>query len=323
MNAKKYIQTKLEELKKPIGLAEIKDKDELEAEIFRLLMSKKFRKYSVNPEYIEHIHNAIRMNIKKDEPIKLTLVFGAYKLWSLPESPEADWAELFSLIYYSEWLKPICEIYKPGVWFDFFSDDVILEMMDNIPKVETERYVETFKMLLNFIKKYIPSNFSFTLNRVGDQYESYKDFQKEIEENKKRISKELGGLPELSDEQKTMVELNVKPNEGQVNDPKWLEKVFLVHEAYAQVSKRRPYYRVPEKIFVITKQMKDSLAVGTTKSSVAKFWGPGVGVLEGKEDGYKMLVLSPKQIEQNSFDREKIEIPGIKGKNFHEIKIKK
>ena len=158
---------------------------------------------------------------------------------------------------------------------------------------------------------------------MGDQYETYEDFQKEIEGNKKRILKELGGLPELTDEQRAMVELNVRPYKGQTYDPKWLEKVFLIHEAYAQVSKRRPYYRVPEKIFVITKQMKDSIAVGTTKSSVAKFWGPGVGVLERKDDGFKMLVLSPKQIEQNSFEKEKIKISGIEGKNFSEIKIKK
>jgi hypothetical protein len=47
-------------------------------------------------------------------------------LWRIDEAPEADFAELFSSMYYVKWLKPVCEIYKPGVWFDFFVDDLIL-----------------------------------------------------------------------------------------------------------------------------------------------------------------------------------------------------
>jgi len=61
----------------------------------------------------------------------------------LPESPEVDWAEVFSLIYYTKWVKQILAIYKPGVWFDFYSDDVILEIMDNVPKEDTERYISS------------------------------------------------------------------------------------------------------------------------------------------------------------------------------------
>src|SRR6185369_4703465 len=75
--------------------------------ICKSILSKKFRKYSINPEYIDHIRSAVTLNVKNKEPIKFTLVFGGYKLWRLEESPEADWAELFSLIYYVNWIKPI------------------------------------------------------------------------------------------------------------------------------------------------------------------------------------------------------------------------
>ncbi|MDO8451848.1 MAG: hypothetical protein Q7S76_03185, partial [bacterium] len=88
-------------------------------------MSKKYRKYAVNPEYIQHIRSAIESSVQRGDPIKLTLVFGGYKLWRLEEAPEVDWAELFSLMYYARWLLPIARVYEPGVWFDFYSDDVI------------------------------------------------------------------------------------------------------------------------------------------------------------------------------------------------------
>jgi len=317
MTPKEYILQELEKLRE-FHSRKVADKN-LADEIFKLLMSKKFRKYSVNPEYLSHICSAIKLNIDKKQPIKLTLVFGGYKLWRLKESPESDWAELFSLIYYTNWLKPICEIYKPGVWFDFYSDDVILEIMDNIPKKDTEVYTQSFKKLLEFIKPYIPKNLNITLNRIGDQYKTYDDFKKELEESINKVKKELDGLPKLSPEQIGLVELNVRLKDGQANDSKWREKVFLIHEGYSRVSKRRPYYRTPDKIFIITKKMKDSIAVGTTKTSIAKFW-VGIGALKKKENGFIEYVLSPKQIESEKLIREDISIKELDGKNFHSIK---
>jgi len=306
-------------------LKQLKDKNaatskDVADSIYRFLMSKKFRKYSVTPEYIEHIHSAIKLSIEKNEPIKLTLVFGGYKLWRLDEAPEVDWAELFSLMYYAQWLSPIANLYKPGVWFDFYSDDAILEIMDNVPKKDTEKYVRTFKELLEFIKPYLPQNLSFTLNRVGDQYKSYDDFKNELEESIYRVKADLGGLPQLNEEQVGLVELNVRLKPGQVDDPQWREKVFLIHEGYAKVLKRRPYYRTRDKIFVITRPIKDSIAVGTTKTSVAKFW-VGAGALKKNGDSFKEYVLSPKQLESYSFVKEKIDIDGLSSKNFKSIRI--
>lgn len=289
--------------------------------IYKLLLSKKFRKYSVNPpEYLNHIHSAIKLSVSKNEPIKLAFVFGGYKLWRLEESPEVDWAELFSFIYYANWLKPICTIYKPGVNLDFYSDDVILEIMDNVSKEDTETYIKSFKKLLEFIKPYLPENLSLTLNRVGDQYNSYEDFKKELEQSIEKVKQELDGLPKLNPEQVALVELNVKLKPSQANDPKWKEKVFLIHEGYTRVSKRRPYYRTDDKIFIITRPIEKSIAVGTTKTSVVKFW-IGAGVLKRAEDGFIEYIYSPSQLENREFTKEKIFITGLEGKNFNTIKI--
>ncbi len=318
MKPEEYILQKLKKLKEKSS-SQPNERD-ITNLIYKFLMSKKFRKYATNSDYFPHIISAIKTSIEKNEPIKLTLVFGGYKLWRIQESPEVDWAELFSLMYYTQWLKPILEIYKPGVWFDFYSDDVILEIMDNVPKEDTEKYIQSFKQLLEFVKQYIPKNLNFTLNRVGDQYESYDDFKKKLEESIDKVEKDLGGLPKLTDEQIGLVDLNVRLKPGQEDDPRWREKVFLIHEGYARVSKRRPYYRTNDKIFVITRPIKDSIAVGTTKTSVVKFW-IGAGVLKKNGEGYMEYIYSPSQLESGKFIEKEINVSGLEGKNFNSIRI--
>jgi len=315
MEPSEYIIQNLESLKnKKVNVPD--NSKELASQIYQLLMSKKFRKYAVSPEYQKHILTVIKKGVANNEPIKLTLVFGGYKLWRLEETPEVDWAELFSLIYYTKWLKPILNIYKPGILFDFFSDDVILEIMDNIPKEDTESYIASFKNLLEFIKPYIPDNLNFTFNRVGDQYNSYEDFKKDLVES---IDKIKTG-PRLPSWPIEAIELNVKLKPGQDNDPQWREKVNLIHDGYSRVSKRRPYYRNTDKILVITRPIKDSLAVGTTKRSVVKFW-IGAGVLGREDDKYVDYIFSPKQLENSNLKKEAINIAGLDGKNFKEIRI--
>lgn len=319
MKPSEYIIGELEKLKtNPVVTTDGKDLADL---IYTLLLSKKFRKYSVNPEYLEHISSAIKTSLSNNGPIKLTLVFGGYKLWRLEESPEVDWAELFSLIYYTKWLKPIAAVYKPGVWFDFYSDDVILEIMDNVPKKDTEKYIESFKQLLEFIKPYIPANLKFTLNRVGEQYGSYDEFERDLEQSITKVKEALGNkLPTLTPEQSATVELNVKLSPHQEDDQKWKEKVFLTHEGYASISKRRPYYRTPDKIMIITRPIKDSIAVGTTKKSVVKFW-IGAGLLEKINDSYIENIFSPNQLASNKTSIEEISIKGLESKNFKKIRI--
>lgn len=319
MKPAEYIIEELKKLKtNPVVTTDGKDLADL---IYTLLLSKKFRKYSVNPGYLEHICSAIKTSVSNNEPIKLTLVFGGYKLWRLEESPEVDWAELFSLIYYTKWLKPIAAVYKPGVWFDFYSDDVILEIMDNIPKKDTERYILSFKQLLMFIKPFIPANLKFTLNRVGEQYTTYDEFKQDLKQSIANVKKGLGNkLPNLTPEQSATVELNVKLNPHQEDNPQWKERVFLTHEGYASISKRRPYYRTPDKIMIITRPIKDSVAVGTTKKSVVKFW-IGAGILEKLNDTYNENIFSPNQLASNKTSKADIYITGLEGKNFKRIRI--
>ncbi len=321
MSAKEYIESKLDELKSRESHAKIKSGQNLEDFILEVITSKKFRKYKINPiEYIDHIKGSISHSIKNNLPIRLVFPFGGYKLWRLEETPEADWAELFSMMYFAKWLKPIALAYKPGVYFDFSSDDVVVERMNNISKSDTERYAKSFKDVIGFLERFLPENFKFTLTPVSSYY-SEVEFENELKEKISEMEGQLGGLPVLDERHRKMVELNVKLNPDQDKDPLWKEKVELLHQSYYTLSKRRAYNRSKEKILAFCYRMDNCVAVGTTKTSIAKFW-PGVGGLVKNGDDFDQHVLSPSQAGDKDFKWEEISISGLEGKNFHKIRVK-
>jgi len=109
--------------------------------IYRCLMSSKFRRKAVCDSLKQHIRDAIIYNVERNQPINITFLQGCYKLWRFEESPEADWAELFALMHYAAWVSPILSIYRPGVVFDFYVDDLIME---KISKSLNKSIIEIF-----------------------------------------------------------------------------------------------------------------------------------------------------------------------------------
>ncbi|HSX23868.1 MAG TPA: hypothetical protein VLE74_02095 [Candidatus Saccharimonadales bacterium] len=324
MTAQEYIQTKLKELNVPLGLEKPANNEELIEAISKILLSKKFRKYSANPELIAHIREAIRTNVEQSKPINVMFTHGAYKLWRLEETPEVDWAELFALMYYTKWLAPICEIHEPGVWFDSFVDDLILPKLDNISLTEVETYKSSYRNLLSFLKQYQPKNFKMTITGVDEQFESPEAFYQKLEQDVEKFALKLpGGLPVVSKERAAMIELNAKPNSQQRADSLWMEKNTLLHDAYISLTKREAGYTFrPDKILAFTQPLPSGvfLAVGSTKDSIAKFW-TGVGVLNTRNDSFRQGILSPNQLEKAKFTWENIALKDLNGKNFGRIRV--
>lgn len=324
MTAQDYIQTKLTELRESQGLLKPQNNNELAEAIFKLLMSKKFRKYSASPEFIEHIKQSIRGHIETGTPINITFTHGAYKLWRFEESPEADWAELFALMYYTKWLAPICEIYEPGVVFDSFVDDLILPKLNNLSMDEVTAYKQSHQKVIDFLKPYQPDNFAMTITGAGDFFDSSEAFDKKLAKDVEEYAATLpGGLPEVSEARKAMIELNVRPDKTAHSDPDWMAKNVLVHDAYISKTKRGIGYTFrPDKILAFTQPLPIGLflAVGSTKDTIAKFW-TGVGALKPHGDSYRQLVLSPSQLEHVQTTFEPVKIFGLEGKNFNRIRV--
>jgi len=137
-----------------------------EQEIYRLLKTRRFRKYFASESLLEQIQAAIIYKVGKNEPINITILQGCYKLWRLKEAPGPDWAELFALMYYAEWVKPILSFYKPGVIIDFYVDDLIMERISNYERDEILFYQNSFLSVMDFVMTYCPENLRFKLTTV-------------------------------------------------------------------------------------------------------------------------------------------------------------
>jgi hypothetical protein len=326
MTAQEYLDSRLQNLRTPLGLPQPANNDELAAAIFKILMSKKYRKYAASPELITHVQEAIRLNIANHEPINITYVHGAYKLWRLDEAPEPDWAELFSAMYHTNWLRPICEIYEPGVWFDCFVDDLIVPILNTASSSDMETYFKLYRDIFTFLADYRPANFKMTATGVSEQYPSPEAFKEQLTKDIAALAATLpGGLPIIDDERRAMIDLNAQPTAEQLADPQWHEKNALIHDAYITKTKGGTgYHRRPNKIVAFNQPLANgmNIAVGTTRASIAKFWA-GVGVLKPTGDDFNQIILSPSQLKNASYDWQPLAVDGLHGKNFNRVRVLK
>lgn len=319
MTAQEYILSELQKLAQPVPLEDI-DNTPVEDAIYAKVMSKKFRKLKADDKAVEITKGAIKHAVENNEPVKIGLLFGGNKLWRFEEAPEIDWAELFSLMYYLRWMRTIASVYEPGAHFDYYSQDISVETLNNIPRADTDRYQETFKAMLEWMKPYIPERVKVTYRRHADDVDRA-TYLKEIEEGKKVIrNKNSGGLPKLDDAQKAATELNVKPRPGQTDDPEWHEKVELEHQAIFETKSLTPYLADPTIIPTCPTIYPELIATGSTKKSYAKFWA-AVGGLERSGDSFNELVLTPRQLESADFEWEDVKLEGLIGKNFKRIRV--
>lgn len=320
MTAQEYIFSELQALASPLPKGEI-GRVPVEDAIFAKVMSKKFRKLKADDKTISITKTAIKLAVENKQPVKIGVLFGGNKLWRFEEAPEIDWAELFSLMYYLRWMKTIASVYEYGAHFDYYSQDVSVESLNNVPLSETDRYSEGFKAMLEWIKPYMPQNVKVTYRRHADEYKDVSEYYAEIEDAKKVVLASNGGkLPQLDDAQKTATELNVKLRPGQADDPLWREKVELEHQAIFETKMLQPYLADPALIPTCPTPYPELIATGSTKKSMAKFWA-GVGALEKSDRTFSQLVLTPKQLAAADFVWEKVGISGLEGKNFKKIRI--
>lgn len=326
MNPKNYLTLELNNLKEPVSVELPRSSDDLVDCIVRMLTSKKFRKYSINDEFAKHLRDSVAACVASNEPIRIVFFGGCYKLWRLDEAPEADWAELFSYLYYTRWMKPICAIYKPGVWFDFLLDDYIVPRLNNISEADMQTYRSSRDAVLEFVKPYQPINLNMTHTSEGALFESRAAYDESLERAVRELANTFpDGLPTLSASEAAAVELNTKATAEQLDDPKWREKVELLHSAYYNARSETSYYS-PEahKIIAFTQPFAPGrpLAVGSTKDTIAKYW-VGVGALKPEKDSFRQMVLSPNQLANAQYVWSEIQLAGLSGKNFSRIRILK
>ncbi len=153
MTAKEHILQELAELAEPVERIDIANAP-VEDAIYAKLMSKKFRKLKADDATVTLAKGAIKRAVEAGKPVFVGVLFGGNKLWRFEEAPEVEWAELFNLIYYIKWMKTIASVYEPGAHIDYYSQDISVESLNNVPHEETDKYTDTFRELLDWLKPF-------------------------------------------------------------------------------------------------------------------------------------------------------------------------
>lgn len=301
----------------------------IEAFIYRTLTNKKFRKWSIDDETKKSVAKTIHLNVIANGPIQLTFPFGGYKLWRLPSAPEVDWAEFFTISFYSAYVAPILASYPPGVLFSFSSDDMIVERMDNVPASETDAYIHSFRTLLQQFEKNFPENLHIELVRVADMYPDTSEYEHDLAEHIPIYEKKFAAMDSATREKKLKTSaLNIRwdgardlTGLSESEKQTMIERGPILHDAHCAVPRRRAFVRGEDKIIVFSNPNANSIPIGTTKSSRTKFW-TGIGVLEQRDGEFLDRILSPEQWEKiKDVEHQIVPVDLVPLRNFSEISV--
>jgi hypothetical protein len=293
----------------------------LETFITRRLFSKKFRKWKLDPACIERTTQAVAAKISANEPIAVVYPQGGYKLWRLPSSPRADWAEFFVMAYVLEYVAPIAAAYQPGVKVVFYLHTLLMELHDNLTTEEIAAYGDSLQAIITAFQAYCPTNITIEILRDADIY-SREEYSVAIEAGREQAVAEFAKWPpERKANYARMAKLNIKWQGRErwdlLTEPEKQDK--LNQAALYEIAGTQNLPRVSEKVksphnvLVFTKPTPDFIGIGSTHSSVAKYW-VGYGVLENDGRRFFERVLSPSQWEnckKTEYHTENIALPNL------------
>ena len=328
MTTQEHLEDRLKNIAKQALTAEDKkiiQFEGIETYIYRKLTSTKFRKTSVDIDSEKKVKEAIHINVEKNEPIKFTYPFGAYKIWRVPTYPQVDWAEFFTISYVCRYVSSILEAYKPGAEIVFSSDDVVIELIDNYPRKDLDAYVSSFKELLEVFRNYLPDNLKVKLKQVVSDVYTPEEYSFELEKLFSEMKKT--GLSEERKEKlrKVGFEFNFQRN-GKIDltsDAKYekvLDDLMIYSEAYLKLEKRKAFVRGEDKIVLFSQKISNALDIGSTNVSKAKFW-VGIGVLEHSDGKFFDRIMSPKQWEEHQHMVEWQKCDLIQLPNFDKVPV--
>jgi len=224
-------------------------------------------------------------------------------------------------MYYATWVKPILSFYKPGVVFDFYVDDLIMERISKYRRDEILSYQYSFQKVMDFIMSYCSENLRYKITTVSSRFSDENDFW-----NKLNIAVGKWEKPEkirLNESSIAMIDLNYRSSPNEELDVFWREEIMRIHDAHSAMEDRLKYREEISKILAMPYHFRGSdtrLFVGSTKDSIVKYW-IGVGALRMKGEGFIPIVLSPNQLAKAKFSIQDVEIKGLDAKNFRKIRV--
>ena len=271
----------------------------IESYIYRKLTSSTYRASAIGEDYDKKVHEKIAYCVSMGIPIHVSLPFGAAKNPYLPSAPGIDWAEVFTMGYIRNYLKPIAAAYQHGVIIEYISGAVFEEKVNRIPQSDTDTYDSQFRQLLSYYSNHIPANMTVTYSTIEDLIPR-SDIERRLET---KIEELKIGWPDVSEDIKKSKTMRAKRNcifdkEGKDVDAIILNAI-LGHDAFcSECWTDEPASWDKENMITLGHNYTRGWAihVRSAQGSSVNFWS-GIGVLKQSNEKLIPTVLSPQQFE--------------------------
>lgn len=289
----------------------------VETFIFNKLDSSRFKASATEKGYLQKIKDKIHLSIMHDEPIYITLPFGATKNPYLPTAPAIDWAEVFNIAFIREYLKPIAAAYKNGVILEYVSVAVFEEKVNRIPKKDTDLYDKEFQKLIEYYQKFLPENFKLRYFRVEDSIprsQIEKLIGIKMEELRKTWNKQT---PEVIEYKLIRAKRNSIYNPNDSHFDSLILNSALGHDAFCSecwTTDAAPWDKKNMITLAHNYTTGWAIHVRSTPGSSVNFWS-GIGVLLDRNGKYIPTVLSPKQYQEQKQEIKEVKV-NIFGESF-------
>ena len=307
------------------------DKNNLEENILTRLCAKKWCHISQTDAAREFTAQKLKTILNKNLPFIFSFCFGGYKHWWSETSPYPDWAELYNMKYLYEYLAPITAIWENGVTLEYESEEVGIELMNNVPDSYQKEYTRVFKNLMNFVKDKIklPLNFNFILaSELYDKNQLFKMMEEYIPVVEKRFNnltpkekttrikraesnilwKGAKDLTKLSEQERALY-----AKESRIKNEAFLDMDYELRGAtYFEKENLIPLVGT----FGLGAGGESWLHLASNSASFVDFWS-GVGILEVREDKIIEKIISQSQFESIKEHLKKVKVNCKELANIH------
>lgn len=292
--------------------------------ITQKLLRKKFRKQKVHENTASDISKKVFSSLEKNIPFHFVIPFGGYKHFWNPSHPEPDWAEIFTLKFFTDWVSPILSVHKPGAIIEFISEDLILTTMNNYPEKSLNKYSEIFSHLIATFQKYSPENLEYRFFRMKDKY----DQKKIIEEVEKLLPERWKNWEKYSDQEKgaelkrsrrsvfwkgdmDLTKLTNREKEKKIIESRLIQLAFYDVEARPEFLgdyfMRENHVPICFSFGLSPDNIDNWIRLGSTYASTVDYW-VGRGILEESKGGFVNRIVSKKQYKKIKDKLKKVDL---------------
>ena len=293
-----------------IVVPKFNDKD-LAKDILSRLCAKKWCHISQTDAAKEYTQGKVEHIVKNNLPFIFSFCFGGYKHWWCEASPVPDWAELYNLKYLYEYLAPITAIWKSGVTLEYESEEVGIELMNNLPDSWQKEYTKVFKQLMEFVKERtrLPLEFNFVLaSQLYDKerlFEMMDEYMPVVEKRFEALSPQEKAI-RLKRAESNILWKGAKDLTGLSASEKadYAKQSRVKNEAFLDMDyelRGNTYFEKENLIplvgtFGLGAGGESWLHLSSNSSSFVDFWS-GMGILEVRDDKIIEKIISRSQFE--------------------------